>query len=317
MFCLSLLRENTVNMSYYSVPDLSVIIASYNSRRTIEACLRSLERQVTDKRIEVILVDTSSDGTAKLVQEKFPLVRLYCFNQRKYCGDARNFGISLSRANIIAFLDSDCTVDPDWAEKVFSAHHADHLLVGGVIDNGQSRDMVGWAYYFCEYSLWMPTLHRRGPREIKEIAGCCLSMKRDAFTMYGPFLKGTYSSDTAFQWKLSRDGHKVLQDPTIKVYHTADYGFKAFLSHVFTHRKHFAGVMVKSKRLSGMYRTALVLGTPLFPLILYLIILTRVFRSKNYRKELLLSSPILIAGLLARTWGEFVGLAGRKHKERY
>ncbi len=77
-------------------PQLSIIIASYNAEKTIESCLESLENQATDKDFEVIVVDSSPDGTAKLIEEKFPDVNLYRFSERKFPGDARNFGISIS-----------------------------------------------------------------------------------------------------------------------------------------------------------------------------------------------------------------------------
>ena len=76
---------------------LSVIIASYNSEKTIEDCLKSLENQKTDKNFETIVVDSSTDGTATFVEKRFPDVRLYRFSERKFCGDARNFGISLAK----------------------------------------------------------------------------------------------------------------------------------------------------------------------------------------------------------------------------
>ena len=78
-------------------PQLSVIIASYNSEKTIEACLRSLKDQEIYKDLEVIVVDSSADDTAGIVKEKFPEVRLHCFLDRKFPGDARNFGVTVSK----------------------------------------------------------------------------------------------------------------------------------------------------------------------------------------------------------------------------
>ena len=75
---------------------LSVIIASYNSAQTIGRCLDSLQDQMDSDDVEVIVVDSSTDGTARIVSERFPKVRLYTFSERRYPGDARNL-VSLKR----------------------------------------------------------------------------------------------------------------------------------------------------------------------------------------------------------------------------
>src|ERR1051325_3213870 len=90
-----------------NAPHLSVVIASYNSRRTIARCLESLEAQ-TYGDFEIVVVDSSSDGAARAVEERFPDVRLVTFPTRKFPGDARNAGVRAARGEIIAFIDADC-----------------------------------------------------------------------------------------------------------------------------------------------------------------------------------------------------------------
>ena len=109
-----------------NTPRLSVIVASYNSRRTIANCLQSLRRQVTDQAFEVLVVDSSNDGTGDLVAERFPEVGLLRFQERKYPGDARNAGIEAARAEIVASVDADCEAREDWVERILEAHrHSD------------------------------------------------------------------------------------------------------------------------------------------------------------------------------------------------
>jgi glycosyltransferase involved in cell wall biosynthesis len=57
------------------VPSLSVIVVCCNSERTIRACLQSL-RQQTDSNFEPIVVDSSTDATAEIVEREFPWVKL-------------------------------------------------------------------------------------------------------------------------------------------------------------------------------------------------------------------------------------------------
>jgi glycosyltransferase involved in cell wall biosynthesis len=108
-------------MSRSGSPDLSIIIASYNARRTIEMCLDSLRLQKGSRTFETILVDSSTDGTADLVRQSYPEVRLLISTSRLFCGSARNAGLKVARAPIIAFLDADCFVEPGWVDAVLAA----------------------------------------------------------------------------------------------------------------------------------------------------------------------------------------------------
>jgi GT2 family glycosyltransferase len=287
-----------------TTPDISVIIPTYNSQETIVNCLESLKNQKTEKRFEVIVVDSSSDNTLKLIKEAYSNASVYHFSERKYAGGARNVGIAHSRAPIIAFMDSDCTVDEDWIDQVIDAHRGDYDVVGGTILNGESRSIVGWAYYFCEFNLWLPKMK---VQEIPEIAGCCLSMKRTIFDKYGPFIEGTYCSDTAFHHKLLQDDIKVLLVPSIKVYHNFNLTVGSFLSHIYDHRYHFARIMIRMKRLSDHQRKVFILFSPFYPVILFLVVLKRVLSSGFFVKEFFGASPLVFAGLVARFLGEIMG----------
>jgi GT2 family glycosyltransferase len=286
------------------VPEISVIITTYNARDSIGRCLMSLARQETGRVFEIILIDSSSDGTDRLVQAQFPSVQLNHFDRRLYCGDARNHGLTLARAPVIAFLDADCFVHPDWIDSLWAAHQLPEWVVGGGIDNGSPDSILAWAYYFCEFNLWLPCskVHYKD-----EIAGCCLSMKRVAYDTYGPFVEGTYSSDTAFHWKLKQGGHQVLIHPAIRVYHTIACSLRGFFRHIFEHRRAFARVCSQEHHYSRRYsllRAVLSLG---LPIPLSVCVAWRVIHSRLYWKPFLLASPLIGAGFGARAIGEFVG----------
>jgi len=286
-----------------ALPDVSVVIASFNERNAIEGCLASLERQETTRTFEVIVIDSSTDGT-DAVARGFPFVHVRHFPERKYCGDARNEGLALARGDIIAFLDADCFVESDWIEAIAHAHQSPHLAVGGVIENGKPESLLAWAYYFCEFNLWLPRLTIC---EIPQMAGCALSIKRRAFEQYGPFLEGTYCSDTAFHWRMVCDGHRVLFVPGIRVFHTIRHDLRGFLRHVVEHRRAFAAVTAQEKHFSTAKRGAAALGTAFLPFLLFPVIAWRVVRSRVYVRQFVASSPVVFLGVLARAWGEFLG----------
>ena len=105
-----------------SAPALSIVVASYNTRATIERCLTALVAQRAGDAIEIVVVDSGDDGTAALVAERFPDVTLVRADERRYPGAARNLGIARARGTLIGFVDADCVAAPDWAARVLAAH---------------------------------------------------------------------------------------------------------------------------------------------------------------------------------------------------
>jgi GT2 family glycosyltransferase len=297
------LPESTLRSGSTS-PDLSIIITSYNARRTIEMCLDSLRLQKSSRTFETILVDSSTDGTADLVRQSYPEVRLITSTSRLFCGSARNVGLKVAQAPIIAFLDADCFVEPGWVDAVLAAQSPPRYLVSGVVLNGTPDCPVAWAYYFCEFSHWLPG---GASREIREAAGCCLSFRREAYEMYGPFLEGTYSSDTAFHWRTWQDGHKVHLDPAIRVFHQTGYTVPEFLRHVAYHRRSYARVRLRETGLGLVARLAHMVLTPALPFLLLTATGTRVAQSSRFFREFLGCLPLLLAGFCARAYGEFLG----------
>ncbi len=306
-----ILVDKTVSMP--KNPQLSVIIASYNSVRTIERCLQSLNNQITPKNFEIIVVDSSKDGTAELVEERFHQVRLYRFSKRKFCGDARNFGISVARAKIIAFIDADCKVDRNWVNEILKAHQFPHVAIGGAVANGNPESYLGWAAYFCEFSQWMPS---RYTRWLTDIPGTSMSYKRKVFEQYGHFIEGTYCSDTDFHWRLRQNGYLLQFVPSILVFHHNIDKFGIFFKHEFVHGRSFGQVRLNSQNFSKLRRSIYVILFFLIPLKLLLGIGLSNFKNRIYLSLFLKASPLLILGIISWSLGECAAYIGGEKNEK-
>jgi len=285
------------------IPELTVLIASFNARSTIKACLDSLRGQRTVRCFEIILVDSGTDGTAELVASQYPEVQLLHSPRRLYCGDARNWGIAQARAPLVALLDADCVVLDNWIEAVWEAHRHPHLTVAGAVHNG-SRSLASWVYYFCEFSLWVPA---RYPRLIREAPGCALSMKRAAFERFGPFPEKTYCSDTVFHWRMQSAGEPVLFWPTIAIYHTYQKGWGDLLSHIAEHRRYFAAIQVREKGWGRARRLIAMSALPLLPFLLTGAVAWRLRRAPRLYLPFLAAALPMFLGFCARSCGEMLG----------
>jgi glycosyltransferase involved in cell wall biosynthesis len=280
--------------------ELSVIIVAYNAAETIAACLEALERQ-TEQGFETVVVDSSTDGTADLVRREYPHVVVYHSEVRCYPGDARNIGIRMAKGEIIAFVDSDCVADPDWVERILAAHGGETLIIGGSVGVANPENIAGWSSFFCEFSPW---LKRGTTRPMTDIPTCCLSMKRSAFERFGPFLEGSYCSDTAFNWNAVKGGHAPLFVPEIHVRHWNPSNWIGILTKQRMHGETFAIVRVREQRWSRMQAVARAMGTPLLPGVFWLRTALRAKDAPGYLGHFIRCAPHLMIALIYWSWGE-------------
>ena len=266
--------------------------------------MSALGAQVTERRFEVILVDSSSDGTADLVEQMFPAVQVIRFKERKFCGSARNIGIAQARGRIIALTDADCVASRDWIDRIALAHDGADPAVAGAVANANGCGVVGWAAYFTEFSQWMP---ETSAQSLADAPGANMSYMKDLFERLGGLIEGTYCSDTEFHWRMRRAGHQIRFCPAITVSHQSIGRLGRFLTHEFHHGCSFARVRVASQAMQPGRRLLMAVLWPLIAVILFLRIVKRNLVNRVYLAKFLLSSPLVAAGVIMWSCGEALG----------
>jgi cellulose synthase/poly-beta-1,6-N-acetylglucosamine synthase-like glycosyltransferase len=100
-----------------NLPFVSVVVPVRDGEDTIAACLDAiLATDYPSDRREILVVDNgSSDGTAALTQVR-PVRFLH--EPERGVSHARNNGIAASRGEILAFVDADCLVEPQWLTEL-------------------------------------------------------------------------------------------------------------------------------------------------------------------------------------------------------
>jgi glycosyltransferase involved in cell wall biosynthesis len=208
--------------------DVSVVIPSYNSRKTICACLDSLLTQV-EAPGEIIIVDSSQDGTHELIAREYSQVRMHHFKRQTFPGPARNYGATLASGAIIAFIDSDCIAQPDWVKRIADLHSEGHLVAGGAIEVGNPDSAIAWAGQLGEFREFLPTGEGR---HVLHIPTCNISYRRMLFTKHGGFPNAYYpQEDLLFNYVLSQHGVKVWFDPDLRIRHFSREDLRGYLSH--------------------------------------------------------------------------------------
>lgn len=126
-------------------PVVSVIVPARDAARTIAALLDALAAQTVSP-LEVVVVDDASvDDTARLLAEHPLPVRVVAgAGGGSYV--ARNLGLAVASAPVVAFTDADCLPEPDWLEQALAVLAPD-VLVGGHVHQ-RRRDGAGrWERY--------------------------------------------------------------------------------------------------------------------------------------------------------------------------
>lgn len=214
---------------------ISIAIATFNRadelRLTLEG-LRALDLHGIET-FEIIVVDNrSTDNTANVVaefQDAF-LDRLrYCRCVEQGLSHARNMAIAESRFPIIAFLDDDVQVHPQWLRALFDAHASgDYAAVGGKADLIYPHSRPRWLTDRDEGLLSKVDLgNERRLATADDLFGVNLSLRRAWLDRVGLFrtdlgrtgkrLLG--GEETELLGRMSRAGASLLYEPTAVVGH--------------------------------------------------------------------------------------------------
>lgn len=110
---------------------VSVIIPTWNGVRLLPPCLDSLRAQ-TRAPLEIIAVDNASeDGTRVLLQQSYPEVQTIALATNRGFSAAVNAGIARARGTLVALLNQDVQVAPQWLEEAQRAAES-HPDVGAI-----------------------------------------------------------------------------------------------------------------------------------------------------------------------------------------
>ncbi|HLV02159.1 MAG TPA: glycosyltransferase family 2 protein [Acidobacteriota bacterium] len=284
-------------------PEVSFIIPCYHCRRTIGFTLKSIFSQETVRDFEVLVIDSSGGEVSNWIRSSFPKVQVIPSQTRLYPGAARNLGAEHARGRLLAFVDADVTLAPDWLESILRQYEAGESsgMIGGSMINGNPDKLPSRVLYWIEFSEFLPG-HCGGLRPALPSSNLLIS--RQLFLRSGRF-----RSDLA----MSEDIEFSVRVPAPRYFEPAARCFHH-------HRSRWNPVIRRLRELgywSGRVRTEgkRDLRKPPLPLIpvlpfyrLYKIV-TRAFRSSSREGlSVVLHTPFLITGLFFWTLGFFQGM---------
>lgn len=106
--------------------DVSFIIPAFNEERFIGRCLGSVASQDCDLETEIIVSDYRSTDRTRDIAGRYGKV-VKCPDRGIAKG--RNYGAEFADGELLAFLDADVLIPPDYARKVWERFQGDGELV--------------------------------------------------------------------------------------------------------------------------------------------------------------------------------------------
>jgi glucosyl-dolichyl phosphate glucuronosyltransferase len=216
---------------------ISVLLCTYNRAESLARALASVAKsQMPDDAVwEVLVVDNNSSDNTRAVVAEFaehhPQVFRYVFEPKPGKSNALNRGIRETNADVLAFMDDDVQVEPDWLNKLTLAFSdAAYSGSGGRIIPEADFSVPLWLETSEHYALAPLAMFDLGPvpGELKEPPfGTNMAFRREVFSHYGDFRcdlgpqpgSEIRSEDTEFGMRLLRGGERLWYEPAAVVHH--------------------------------------------------------------------------------------------------
>lgn len=177
---------------------LSLVIATYNRAEQLTITLKSVAEQLHPaEEWECIVVDNNSkDNTRERIehfQREYPELNIrYQFESQQGLSHARNAGIVASKGDIIAFIDDDERIVPNFITAYIELfdNHPDAMSAGGIIIAEYPSGRPDWMSHYAERPIANPmnfgssiSLFPKG----RIPGGGNMAMRRRVFDIIGMF----------------------------------------------------------------------------------------------------------------------------------
>ena len=219
--------------------DISIIIVNWNTRDLLHNCLESINKTINGISYEIIVVDNASeDGSAAMLRDMHPQVRLIQNTENRGFGAANNQAMHVMAGRYALLLNSDTVLTENAVYELFSfmENHPEAAMVCGQLLNADGSKQNSIAAFpglltlltntsLLEYLLpkKFPSkrYEHRQPVEIDSAIGACLLVRKAAIDAVGLFDERYFFffEETDWAYQMKQAGWKLYHVPTAFIYH--------------------------------------------------------------------------------------------------
>ena len=216
---------------------ITVVLCTYNRCQSLKTALNSAAGLALPESVEweILVVDNNSNDQTRMIVEDFcnryPGRFRYLLEPQQGKSHALNSGIREARGNVLAFMDDDVTVHPNWLQNLTAC------LQDGAWVGAGGRIITEWN---CSPPRWLApeSRHAAGPLvafhpsmeagQLNEAPiGTNMAFRKEMFEKYGIFRTDLgprpnseiRNEDTEFGERLLSAGERLRYEPSALVYH--------------------------------------------------------------------------------------------------
>ena len=106
--------ENDAKNRFKALPDISILIVSFNTCAVMRECMESIVTARANLSLEVIVIDNNSrDDSVEMVEREFPWAKIIRSDTNLGFGNANNKALEAATGRYIVLLNSDAFLQPD------------------------------------------------------------------------------------------------------------------------------------------------------------------------------------------------------------
>ncbi len=214
-----------------TAPDLSVLICTYQRKKTLLECLESFSRQTLapDRYEIVVVVDGSTDGSAQAVRDFASRAPIRLIEREKNGGlsSARSAAVAAARGDLVLFVNDDTIAFPDLLERHVTMHERRAprpVAVLGTFEQPREQLSTALMRMLERSDLVFDYVGMRADVDYDWLKfwGCNVSVSRREVIEAGAFdaaFRHYGCEDTDLGVRLSERGIPVVYEPTARAWH--------------------------------------------------------------------------------------------------
>ena len=258
---------------------ISVIIPSYNSWPLIERTLISLEKQKYSGEYEVIVADSSDDGSHLEIAKNFPKINLLHKERRDFPGAGRNRAIDASKGDIIAMIDADAEASENWLDVIAKniEREPDVAGFGGAVENARKESTAAQVAHLLEFGGYTPNWKKR---KVRMNPACNLALRREVFDKVRFIEEWFGNEDVLLAKEIESMGKYIIFDPQMLVFHHTRDNWDAIYNHQYNLGRDTGRCRYRYD-VPGSWLAHSAGASYLIPLIKYILLIRRVLGPDN------------------------------------
>lgn len=227
-------------------PIISIIIPSYNSAKTLNFCLKSVQSSAY-KNFEIILVDDKSMDNSINIAKKYPEVKIIRLKQNLGPANARNIGAKNARGQVLVFIDSDVVIEKESLSRIIKDFRKYKSIIA--VDGLYSKIPANKGLFSRYLALQKYYNFSRSGKYFSHPTTAFFGIKKDVFIKYNGF-NPTYKEmeDYELGFRIAEE-EKILLDKRL----TCKHFFPSFIicaKKYFIRTQYWMDLFLKHKRFS-------------------------------------------------------------------